>query len=75
MPKVTDYYCWSLIFFYLEVTINHTQLDQDLDKCFSNFKTTQKYTQTTVADLCIAARNKAQEASKRHAESIRHLSA
>lgn len=44
MPKVTDDYCLSLIFFDLEVTVNNRQLNQDLDKCFSNFKTKQKYT-------------------------------
>lgn len=48
MPKVTDDYCLSLIFFDLEVTINNRQLNQDLDKCFSNFKTKQKYTQKKV---------------------------
>lgn len=58
-------------FFYLEVTINSRQLNQDLDRHSSTFKNKQKYTQTNVVHLCITARNKTEEVSKWHAESMK----
>lgn len=74
MPKVTDDYHLPLMAFlfggyYLQ------QLNQDLDKYFSNFKSKQKYSQTNLIHLCITAGNKPQEVSKWHAELIRHQKA